>query len=177
MSSNAELLPLIDKVDLMMAELRELRSSGPRFTIVHRFREPGAECLPGEEVAAVFLAHRSARTIVPLPTTLLILFDFLARHSRMPQSASQIAAAMSADPFCCRHGANAPRNTGLARKVSRTSVKEFVKRIRKALDQAFREANLNADALTVLRSESTVSNEVAYRLKATFEWTHLDAQR
>ena len=48
------------------------------------------------------------------------------------------------------------------------------KRIRAALQLAFREAGLELDPQRVLVSERTVGNEVGYRLRATVEWVHND---
>jgi hypothetical protein len=174
MSLSDDLAIVSRKVDLLLAELRQLGSSGPHFRIVHRFREPGRDCAPGEEVAAVFLNQRTLEIVVPLPLTLRLLFDFLARHSHLPQSASQIAGAMHADPFYRNHGACVRTGASLTRKISRSGVKEFIKRIRQALEHTFREANLAVDPRTVVVSEQTVGNEVGYRLKATVEWIHVD---
>ncbi len=164
--------PVVDKLELLLAELREMRSSGPIFRIVHRFRTPGCDCGPGEEIVAVYLVFRSAEILVPLPLALRILFDYLARHTRLPQSASQVAAGIATDAFCQNHGAKAQRHARLTRKFSRTGMKEYVKRIRGALARAFAEANLAIDPAAVMRSEQTVANEVGYRLKATFQWLH-----
>jgi hypothetical protein len=40
--------PLIDGIDLLLAELRLLKSQGPHLRIVHRFREPGMLCGSGD---------------------------------------------------------------------------------------------------------------------------------
>src|SRR5450755_2955688 len=48
--------PVIESVDLLLAELRMLKSQGPHLRIVHRFREPGMLCAAGEEIAIVYLA-------------------------------------------------------------------------------------------------------------------------
>ncbi len=174
MSKSDELGPVVEKIDLLMAELRLLRSSGPHFRILHRFREPGTDCAPGEEIVAVFLVFRGRAMFVPLSLALRLFFDFLARHSHLPQSAAQIAAAVRVDPFCRKHGTNAPSGATLTRKMSRSSIKEFVKRVRQALALVFLEAGLAIDPNTVLRSENTVTNEVGYRIQASFEWAHLD---
>jgi hypothetical protein len=166
--------PVIDKVDLLLAELRGLRSIGPHFKIVHRFRESGCLCAPGEEIAAAYLMYRSREFPIPLSVALLLLFDFLAKHSHMPQNASQIVAAIHVDPFYQKHGANAVKQAKLARRIGRSSVKEFMKRIRRALDLVFRESGLGLDPRTVLVSLETVTNQVGYRLKGTFEWIHID---
>jgi hypothetical protein len=166
--------PIFEAVGLLLTELRELRSSGPHFRIVHRFREPGCMCTPGEEVAAVYLIHRSREIFVPLSTTLRVLFDFLAKHSYLPQNASQITAVFNTDPFYCNHGANARGDAKFVRKISRSGVKEFVHRIRIALALAFREANMNVNPAAVLRTEPTMTNEVTYRLKGVCEWVHVN---
>jgi hypothetical protein len=173
MYTNDELGSVVEMVDLLLAEFRETASSGPHFRITHRFREPGTDCAPGEEVAAAYLVYRSREFFIPLPTTLLLLFDFLARHSRFPQSAAQIIAAIHADPFYRRHGENAIRGN-LAPTFGRSSVKEFIKRIRRGLERSFFEAGLGLDPRRVLVSQGTVTNCVGYRLKATVEWVHFD---
>jgi hypothetical protein len=174
MHTSDELLPVVEKVDLLIAELKELRSSGPCFRIWHRFREPGCFCGPGEEIAGIFLVHRTREILVPLSVTLRLLFDFLGRHSHLPQRSSQIAVAMRADPFYRNHGANASVHAKLTRKISRASVKELIKRVRLALDRTFQEANLPTDSRAVLVSEETVTNQVVYRLRARCEWIHID---
>ena len=171
---NDEFSEVIEKIDLLLAERRELSAMGPHFRIVHRFREPGTDCAPGEEIAAVFLVHRGRESLVPLSTALLLLFEHLARHSRFPQSASQIAASMSADPFFKKHGANASTQDRLTRKISRSSIKEYVKRIRIALKRSFTDAQSQLESERALLSEERSSNEVGYRLKGTFEWIHVN---
>jgi hypothetical protein len=171
---NAEFTPVIEEVDLVLAELSQFVSAGPHFKIVHRFREPGIDgCAPGEEVAAVYLIYRAREVFVRLPLALRMLFDYLARHRHLPQSASQIEAGMKSNLFYIEHGGNAPTSADLKRKITRSAIKEYVKRVRRALTMAFDEASMDFDSFKVLVSEETVGNEVVYRLKATVEWDHL----
>lgn len=164
--------PVVDGVDLLLAELRVLKSQGPYLRIVHRFREPGTLCAPGEEIAMAFLVHRGQLYPLRLSLALRILIDYLAKHSHFPQSASQIEAGIRADLFYLKHGNNAMLPNGLKRRISRSVIREYVKRLRLAIGFAFREAGLNLDPRHVLASEPTVMNEVGYRLKATVEWSH-----
>jgi len=164
--------PVVDGVDLLLAELRMLRSQGPHLRIVHRFCEPGMLCTPGEEVAVAYLVHRGQLYSLRLSLALRMLIDYLAKHSHFPQSASQIETGMRADAFYVRHGGNAMLHNGLKRKISRSAIKEYIKRLRLALDLAFRQAGLKLDPLRVVVSEPTVMNEVGYRLKASIEWFH-----
>jgi len=105
------------------------------------------------------------------------MFDYLARNRWLPQTAWQIVAGMRADPFYTRHGASVRIDGKQTRKFSYSAVKGYVKRIRRALHKAFEEAALSLDPSSVLRSESTDSNGIRYRIKATFEWAHIDYAR
>jgi hypothetical protein len=166
--------PLIEKVDLLLTEFDELVTSGPHFKIVHRFHEPETRCLPGEQVGWVLLMHHSREHHLRLPISLLLLFDYLAKNRHRPQSATQIVAGMRANSFYTRHGSNVSIGTRQTRRISRTSVREYVKRIRRALQLCFTEAGLHLDPYAVLVSERTESNEIHYRLRATVEWIHID---
>jgi hypothetical protein len=160
--------------EALLFELKNLRRNGPLFTIVHRFHKPGTECLPGEEVAAIYLLHGGREYLIPLSLTLRLMFDYMAKRSRVPQSASQIHAGFRADPFYRRHGANAGGAAALRRQITRSEVRVYVERIRKALAATFRDANLTLDPHTVLLSQETVMNEVGYCLKGSFQWVHVD---
>jgi hypothetical protein len=92
-----------------------------------------------------------------------------------PQSATQIAAGMRWSAFYVKHG----MNSGIPsrRKISRSAVKEYIKRIRKAFEFSFREIGLNLDSKRVLLSKTTMGNEINYQLRAQIEWVHLDSDR
>lgn len=171
---NGRFNSVVEEVELLIAERKYLTAAGPHFKILHRFRQSSHGCHPGEEVALVCLVHRSREFPLKLPLALRILFDYLARHHRLPQGAVQIEAGMRADAFCLRHGANAKSASKQTRKISRSAVKEYVKRTRYALGSAFVGAGINLSPLQVLVSEPTEGNEVTYRLKASTEWIHID---
>jgi len=165
---------VLDKVDLLLAEISHLRSAGPHFRITHRFRLPGSDCLPGEEVFAVFLIYHGREFQLRLSLAQRLLFDYLARHSRLAQSASQIEFGTRADEFYRQHGKNARSGRALTRRIPRSAIREHIKRLRQALALAFREAHLLLDPQRVLVVKQTHSNEVGYQLRATCRWTHLD---
>jgi len=170
---NDKFAQVIEEVELVLAESAQLIETGPQFRIVHDLHVPGTNCRAGEEISVILLVYRSRVYLVKLSLALRILFDYLARH-RLPQSAAQIEAGIRRDFFAARHGANARTRQKQTRRVSRSGVKEYVKRIRQALGMAFQEAGLNLDPTGVLVSEETVGNEVIYRLKAAVDWTHKD---
>jgi hypothetical protein len=176
MSLNDNFLPVIDKVDLLLAELEALRTKGPHFRIVHRFRAPGSDCLAGEEIAAVYLVHRGREHHVRLSLALRILFDFLARHPHLPQSASQIEAGVRGSSFYSKHAANAPSRVRMTRRLTRSAVKEYIVRVRQALQASFRDAGLRVNPREVLVSQPTAGNEISYRLRGTIDWIHIDGE-
>jgi hypothetical protein len=170
---NDSFAPLIEEVELLLLESVQLMAAGPQFRIIHRFQAPGTDCSPGEEIALISLIHRSREYPLGLPLALRLIFDYFARHRWLPQNATQIEAGMRRDTFSLRHGVYARTTRAQTRRISRSAVKEYVKRIRQALQQAFVEAGLNLDPVRVLASEQTICNEVAYRLKATIDWSHI----
>lgn len=175
MSTNNPISAVVDTVDLILGEVRHLRSVGPHFRIVHRFHIPGSNhCLPGEEVFAALLAWRGREYQLRLSPTLLLLFDYLAHHNRIAQSAKQIELGIRADDFYREHAKNANGGLGIVRRIPRSAVREHVKRLHRALAHVFQEAGLLIAPEKVLMVQQTVSNEVGYRLRATFLWTHID---
>jgi len=174
MSQRNNLSGVLYKVDLLIAEIKALRTAGPHFRIVHRFRMPETYCLPGEEIAAVYLIHRGREYHLRLSLALRILFNFLACHSRLPHSARQIEMGIRADDFYRQHGANATGRATATRGISRSIVRVYVKRLHRALALAFQEAKINLDPRQVVVSRATVGNEVSISLKASCDWLHID---
>jgi hypothetical protein len=167
--------PVLNIVDLLVAEITHLRSAGPHFRIVHRFRMPGSiGCLAGEEVAAVFFVYRGHEYQLRLSLAQRLIFEYLAKHSRLAQSARQIELGIRADDFFRDHAKNANGRTTLVRRIPRSSIKEHIRRLHYAIELVFQEAGLRVDPRKVLIVQETVGNEVGYKLKATCSWTHID---
>lgn len=166
---------ILKAVDLLIAEISRLRSAGPHFRIVYRFRMPGSiGRLPGLEVYAVFLVDRGREYQLRLTLAQRIVFDYLANHCRVAQSASQVELGIRADDFYKFHAKNANGRTVLARKIPRSSIKVHISRLHQALGIAFREAGMLIDPRSVLIIQDTVGNEVGYRLRATCSQTYID---
>jgi hypothetical protein len=175
MFADDELMTIIDEVDVLVAEIRELSAEGPHFRILHRFHRPGSDCAAGEEVAGIYLIHHGREFFVRLSLALRLLFDYLARHSRLPQSAAQIEAGIRADRFYSQHSTTAMGRDKFTRSIPRSCVRVYIERLRSALENVFLEAGLFLDVHAVVVAEETVMNEVGYRLKANYEWVHADA--
>jgi hypothetical protein len=166
---------IADKAELLLLELRELTQMGPHFKVIHRFRKGTVGCHPGEEVFAVVLVRRGRQYYLCLPLALLLLFDYLAHHTHVAQSSAQIEAGIRADAFYAEHGRNAATSGRTTRRISKSGIKEYVKRLRRAFVAAFREAGSHIDPRQVLVSQLTVMNQVGYRLRAEIEWVHIDS--
>jgi hypothetical protein len=166
---------VLEQVELLLAELAELRCRGPHFRIHHRFRKPGTVCSHGEEILAVCLVHSGREYCLPLSLALRILFDYLAQHTRFPQSAAQIEAGIRADRFYTQHASAVMGKDKFTRTIPRSYVRVYIGRLRSALTDAFQNAGLLIDASAVILTQKTVMNEVGYRTNANFTWIHLDS--
>ena len=162
---------VVEEVNFLVDEAARLRETGPHFSIIHRWHEPGSRCLAGEEVAQVRFMSGGEGFPLKLGLGPLIMFDYLARNRWLPRNASCLAAEMNADPFCMSHGANAPGSRKQTRKFTHGSIKVFAQRIRDAMELAFRKAEVALDPHLVLMSEP------GYRLMARADWLHLVDQR
>ena len=63
------------------------------------------------------------------------------------------------------------------RRIPRSAIREYVRRLHKALALAFHEANLRIDPRDVLTVEESVGNQVLYQWKAAVEVVHFDLAR
>ena len=89
MFTNVNLAPVADGVELLIAELNQVRFSRLPFRIVHRLRVPGTDCAPGEEVLAILLIYRGHEYQLRLSPALLLLADYLALMERVTPLVSQ----------------------------------------------------------------------------------------
>jgi hypothetical protein len=166
--------PLLQDIELVLTERKEIRSVGPQLVIWHRFQKPGiVGCSPGEEIFLVSLHSRGTYIPIKLSLSLKILIDYLARHRHVPQSASQIEAGIRAEPFYIKHASNAGAGKSQTRKICRSAVRVYIRRFRHAFGDASVEAGHTMDLASVLLSERTDGNEVLYRLKASVRWFHV----
>ena len=168
---SADFRPVAERVEVLLAEITWLSQTGPQLRIVHRFQVSGTDCHAGEEIWAISVIHRGRETILPLSLALRLIVNYLAETRHTPQSATQIAAGMRRSAFCLKHGTNS--GIPSRRKISRSAVKEYVKRIRKAFDSCFREIGLELNSKRVLISKTTMGNEILYQLRARVEWVHV----
>jgi hypothetical protein len=172
LSTSIDLHPVIYKAEALLLERSLLVSSGPRFQVVHRFRISGTRCEAGEEVFAILLLHRGREIPLCLSLAPRLLFDYLGRHRHVGQSASQVAAGMRASSFYRNHAKNSGQMS--LRKISRSAIKEYVLRTRRAIEAAIGQTSISLAPSKILVSERTDGNEVLYRLRATIQYRHSD---
>jgi hypothetical protein len=170
MSNNFTLIT--QELDFILVEQRTLDVCGPHIRIWHRGRKPWAQCWPGEEAASAALALSGHEFHISLSPTGLLIFDYIATHRYLPQSATEIAQGLRSEPFYREHGTNVGRGPAKQITVSRAVVKTYINRIRRALASVFAEAGLELDPYSILISETTDTNVVKYRLHATVEVVH-----
>lgn len=170
---NDRFVGLIQEVEFLLAESERFAASGPHFTIVRRCKSKH-KCLP-DEILAICYVYRSREIHVPLPSKLALLFDYLARHRHLPQTASRIEMGIKADGYTRRHGPNG-NGSQKTMRIARASIKQYVHRIREAIGRAFLEAGVSIAPQDVLVSEPTTGREVTYRLRANVRWIHIAAR-
>jgi hypothetical protein len=129
--------------------------------------------MTGEEIWMISIKGTVCSVPLRLSLATRILADYLARHRFVSQSAAQIEAGISSNPFYAKHASNVGTGTRQTRAVCRSSLKVYLSRLRKALKIASNEAGLMLDPTSVLVTEQTDSNEVLYRLRARVEWRHV----
>jgi hypothetical protein len=161
---------LLEAIELLLAQMQELKRNGPLFQIIHRFSR--GLCAPGEEIAAIMLMHDGSSYQLPLGLTQRFVFDFLAQHRRIALDSSQIASGLSGDQFYRMHAANSGQRQ--YKQIRRPTVKVLTQRIRKAVSRALAEVQLPFDAVDILRScPAEGSRVVLYRLQAQIRWHHV----
>jgi hypothetical protein len=163
---------LLREIEFLEVSHRSIVAEGPTFRIFHRFQIVGLPCSAGEEVSHVLLSYEGNECVLPLSTAVIQLFDYIAKH-RFGVTAQQITTGMKNDPFYRRHGSNGQSGGSTIRRFSRSSIKEYVKRIRAAIQSAASTMGLRVKGESVLVTESTESNEARYRLRAHCEWVHI----
>lgn len=173
MFGNDNFAPVIEAIDLLRAELREIDSGSLHFRIVHRFGSPGADCVLGEEVLAILFVHRGNEYQLRLSPAMLLVADYLLRHSRYAQTASQIATGIHEGSFYREYGYSGREQRTW--QIPRSAIKEYVKRLHRAIALAFNDAHLRLDPRDVLQEAESVSNHVLYRWRAAVEIAHIES--
>jgi hypothetical protein len=157
---------IVEELEYMETERRQLLVNGPHFRVVYRTINQSVQSNCYEPVAA-YLVHEGRLFQVGLGSALVKFFDYMARHNRLAQTARQIESATHA-----QWTSGASKSIEPGRRIPRRHVRVYVDRIRAVLGSILRKAGLEIRADAVLVSEETATNEVAYRLRGTFEWLH-----
>lgn len=173
------------EVDAARARLERFRTQGPTVVLVHTCSMDGSQdrdgdtfrfgCSVGEAVNGVYLLHGELRVRIPIAPAPLLLLDYLGRRAlRRPLRLEEIANGMNNEEFYYFWLGRERDHT-----VSSDSVKTNINRIRRALVQALKSANLKIEANNILVTErigeESFDDDVdctVYRLKANIIIEH-----
>lgn len=172
MSDREKFRSIIEEIDYLLAARKQRVVERPRLVVIHGHHQSETDCLYGETVEQAYLAYGAQEIPLRLSPTGLLIIDCLSRHRLTPLSAPQIERILSSDPFYVYLGANALSDDGAAARPKRASIRVYIRRIRVQFGKALGEAGLNLKPEKILVSETTDSNVVVYRLKASVEFRH-----
>jgi len=126
-------------------------------------------CLPGETIEQISIGYRSSEFPLRLSHMSQLVLDCLCRYRGTTLTAAKIDEIMRTDPYYRAQRIKGRGHTGLPYQAA---VKVYIKRIREHMATIFRENALPFNPFTVLSSDVTESNVIAYRLKASVELAH-----
>ena len=173
MSNNNPFAELVQEVDVALAERRHLRQRGVHLIVTHLDHVPETLCSAGEMIGDIALGGYPELVSLGLTHMSHLLVDCFCRY-RMPLTAMRIEEIMNTDPFYVNYAANRVGRNQVIARPDRDTTRVYVWRIRKQLEKVFRKLALGLDAQHVLVSETTETNLLVYRLKATVEFLHVN---
>jgi hypothetical protein len=174
MSDDHGIQRIVEEIEYLRAKRMRHVGAMPRMVIVHGYQQAVRDCLPGETVEQVSFVLRSHTIPLRLSPTGLVLADVFGRKRPMSLTAAHIERIFVSDPFCVRLGANATSAPRTTLRLTRKTIKTYIRRLRQQIGKALKEAGLAIRSEEVLVSESTdLMNVTAYRLAIPCEFVHL----
>lgn len=175
MSDDHGIQRIVDEIEYLRAKRARHVGAVPRMVIAHGHQQAVRDCLPGETIEQVSIAVRSQVVPLRLSPTGLVIADVLGRKKPMPLTAAHIERIFVSDPFCMRLGANATSVPRPMLRLTRKTIKMYIRRLRQQIGKALKEAGLAMRPEEILVSEGTdLLNVTAYRLAIPCEFVHLD---
>ena len=175
MTGRNSFMPLVEEVDFVIAERRNLRARGVHLIVTHLDHVPNTPCFAGEVIGSISLGGQPMPAPFGLAHMSLLLMDCLCRY-RMPLSAAHIEEIMNTDPFYVEYATTRIGRGQVIAKPDRRTVRVYVPRIWKRMERVFQNYKIPLDPRKILTAETTDTNVVVYRLKATSEVVHFDQQ-
>lgn len=166
MSDSYRFAPILEEIEFLIAENKQLVNIGPHLRIHERFHDIGLVCL----------VRRSREFPLRLSPTSRVLVDYLARNRHRLQTAREIEAGIKSNEIYAKFGTYSKGSTRIG-PVHRTTVKVYIPRIREAFGRALREAKLKDNPKDILLTERSETNQVLYRLRCTVEWVTDEGSR
>ena len=157
--------------EIATLELHSDRRERARLVLVHNYAYAN-RCSPGEECSSLWFLWGGRQHQISLSVTHLLLIDFLC-HQRLGKSAAEIVDGL-AEPFYAHHGSNGASHVAKTARTSRVAVRKQLQRIREVMADFFAGNRIDLDPLDIIRTESTSTREVKYRVDAAVTWDHPD---
>jgi hypothetical protein len=175
MSDDHGIRRIVEEIEYLRAKRAQNAGVLPRMVIAHGHQQAVRDCLPGETIEQVSIAVRSQVIPLRLSPKGIVLADVFGRKRPTPLTAAHIERILASDPFCVRLGANAVLAPRPVHRLTRKTIKVYIRRLRQQIGKALKEAGLAMRPEEVLVSEATdLLNVTAYRLAIPCEFVHLD---
>jgi len=173
MNDKRQFIQLKEEVDFRLAQRRHLRERGVHLIVTHSCHISGTQCAPGEMIEDIALGGQTQPHSFGFSHMSLLLMDCLCRY-RVSLSALRIEQIMNTDPFYVHYASNRIGCNQCLARPDRRTIRVYVRRIMKQMENVFRDAGINLDPNRVLISEVTDSNTILYKLRATIELLHIE---
>jgi hypothetical protein len=172
--SDSSIREVVEEIEYLRAKRAQHGSAILRLVITHAHHQAVKDCLPGETIEQAHFSVHSDLIPLRLSPTGLVLVDVFARKKPQPLTAAHIERILASEPFYVRLGANAPAAQGATIKLTRKTIKVYIRRLRQQMGKALKELGLAMRPEEVLVSEDTdLLNVTAYRLAIPCEFVHL----
>jgi hypothetical protein len=173
MNDNNGIQQIVDEIEYMRARRTQMANAIPRLVVVHGHHQAVKDCLPGETIEQVSIAVRSDLIQLRLSAKGLVIADVLAQQKPLALTAAHIERILATVPFYLRLGKNASSPSKPATRLTRKTIKVYIRRLRLQLGKALKKSGTAILPEDILVSEATdLLNIAAYRLAIPCEFIH-----
>jgi hypothetical protein len=174
MNDNDGIQQIVEEIEYLRAKRAQTANAILRLVVVHGGHEAVKDCLPGETIEKVSIAVRSDLIQLRLSPKGLVIANVFAQQRPTALTAAHIERIIASDPFYVRLGTNAASSPRPTIRLTRKTIKMYIRRIRLQIGKALKKAGLGILPENILVSECTdLLNLKAYRLAIPCEFVHL----
>src|SRR5437764_6029579 len=107
MNIDVSIQRIVHEIQYLHAARSEQTRGQLKLVVIHGYRQPGTNCLPGETIEQIYLIAEGRWIALCVSAVGSAIIDIFARKRNRALSAQQIQFLLSSDPFIRRLGANA----------------------------------------------------------------------